>query len=72
MTVQVKYKSPVFAVFPFEQPDIFQYAKPNYELCDQFLLKSIKQLEEDQAKGVGKKKVKKEKTTKKKTKTSKK
>eukprot|EP00703_Trepomonas_sp_PC1_P002844 JAP93762.1 hypothetical protein TPC1_13824 [Trepomonas sp. PC1] len=57
----IKYKSPVFAVFPFEQPDVFSYPKPRYDVCDQFLLKSIKQLEDDQQKGLSKKKPKKTK-----------
>ena len=61
----IKYKSPVFAVFPFEQPDVFQYPKPALENCDQYLLKSVRQLEEDAQKGVGRKKAKKEKKSKK-------
>ena len=58
-SLTIKYKSPVFAVFPFEQPDVFSYPRPNLQACDPYLLKSIQQLELDQAKGVGKKRARK-------------
>ena len=40
-SLTIKYKSPVFAVFPFEQPDVFSYPRPNLQACDPYLLKSI-------------------------------
>lgn len=39
---QKTYKSPVFAVFPFEEPDVFHYPKPDYSNCDQTFMDAIK------------------------------
>lgn len=53
---QRAYKSPVFAVFPFEQPGVFLYPRPAYDACDPDFLDAIHLLREEQAKGISVKK----------------
>lgn len=43
---QPKYKAPVFAVFPFNPPDVFSYPVPNLEACDPSIQRTIRYMEE--------------------------
>ncbi|KAH0569741.1 hypothetical protein SS50377_28700 [Spironucleus salmonicida] len=60
MAEQPRYKSPVFAVFPFEQPGVFSYAVPDLQGADPVLMKTIRTLEDAQKEGISiKRRVKK-------------